>query len=108
MKKVLFVYVKNAGRSQMAEAFAISYGKGKLTAQSAGIKLADRVNPVPVQGMKEIGIDISAAKPKMLTQQMADEAYLIVTRDAEPPRFALGHYLSHKLTANWKTRMATP
>lgn len=76
MKKVLFVCVENAGRSQMAEAFANHYG---LTAQSAGIKLADKINPVAVEAMKEKGIDISKNKPKMLTQQMTKNVDLIVT-----------------------------
>ena len=52
MKKILFVCVENAGRSQMAEAFARTYGKDKIAASSAGNKPADRVNPVVVQVMK--------------------------------------------------------
>jgi arsenate reductase len=79
LKKILFVCVENAGRSQMAEAFANHYGKGKLTAQSAGTKLADKVNPTVVEAMKEKDIDISSNKPKTLSQQMANEADLIIT-----------------------------
>ena len=79
MKKVLFVCVENAGRSQMAEAFANKFGEGKIVAQSAGIKLAPIVNPVVVEAMKEKGIDISKNKPKLLTQEMANDADLIVT-----------------------------
>lgn len=79
MKKVLFVCIENAGRSQMAEAFANHYGKGKVSASSAGIKLAEKVNPIVVEVMKEKGIDISANKPKILTAQMSKEADLIVT-----------------------------
>jgi len=79
MKKVLFVCVENAGRSQMAEAFANHYGKGKLLASSAGIMLADRVNPVVVEAMKEKGIDISTNKPKLLTTTMAEGADKIIT-----------------------------
>ncbi|HVP40905.1 MAG TPA: hypothetical protein VMS95_03030, partial [Candidatus Krumholzibacteriaceae bacterium] len=59
MRRVLFVCVENAGRSQMAEAFANYYGKGKLVASSAGVMLADRVNPVVVEVMREKGFDIS-------------------------------------------------
>ena len=88
MKKVLFVCVENAGRSQMAEAFANRYGVGKLVAQSAGIKLAPVVNPVVVAVMKEKGIDISANKPKMLTQEMANQADLIVTMGCGGSDFA--------------------
>jgi arsenate reductase len=78
-KRVLFVCVENAGRSQMAEAFANHYGKGRLVASSAGIMVADRVNPVVVEVMKEKGIDISKNTPKMLTTKMAEEADVIVT-----------------------------
>jgi len=78
MKRVLFVCVENAGRSQMAEAFANHYGKGKLVASSAGVMLADKVNPVVVEVIKEKGIDISMNKPKLLTTKMAQEADKII------------------------------
>ncbi len=79
MKKILFVCIENAGRSQMAEAFADKYGKGKVAASSAGNKPADKVNPVVVEAMKEKGIDISNNKPKLITAKMAMEADLVVT-----------------------------
>ena len=79
MKKILFVCVENAGRSQMAEAFANHYGKGKLVASSAGVMLADTVNPTVVEAMKEKGIDISMNKPKLLTMKMVEEADQIIT-----------------------------
>ncbi len=79
MKRVLFVCAENAGRSQMAEAFANHYGKREVVASSAGIMLADRVNPVVVEAMKEKGIDISMNKPKLLTTEMAEEADKIIT-----------------------------
>jgi arsenate reductase (thioredoxin) len=60
MKKILFVCVENAGRSQMAEAFAKKYGEGKFEVSSGGNKPADKVNPVVVEAMKERGIDISS------------------------------------------------
>jgi len=63
----------------MAEAFANYYGKGKLTAESAGIKVAEAINPLVVAVMKERGIDISLSKPKLLTTEMANEADLIIT-----------------------------
>jgi protein-tyrosine-phosphatase len=87
MKQVLFVCVENAGRSQMAEAFANHYGKGKLIASSAGVMLADRVNPVVVEAMKEKGIDISMKKPKLLTMKMAEEADLIITMGCSVEKF---------------------
>jgi protein-tyrosine-phosphatase len=66
MKKVLFVCVENAGRSQMAEAFAEHYGKGKIEARSAGTMPSNEVNPVVVQAMREKGIDVSKNKPRRL------------------------------------------
>jgi len=79
MRRILFVCVENAGRSQMAEAFANYYGKGRLVASSAGVMLAEKVNPIVVEAMKEKGIDISQNKPKLLTPQMAEEADRIIT-----------------------------
>jgi len=79
MKKILFVCVENAGRSQMAEAFANKYGKGRLIASSGGVMLADRVNPLVVEAMREKGIDISMNKPKLLTPAMAEGADKIIT-----------------------------
>jgi arsenate reductase len=72
----LFVCVENAGRSQMAEAFAKNYG---LKAASAGTVPASEVNLTVVQAMKEKGIDLSANTPKMLTSDMVNEASLVIT-----------------------------
>ena len=79
MKRVLFVCVENAGRSQMAETFANHYGKEKLVASSAGTILSDRINPIVVEVMKEEGFDISKNKPKLLTMKMIEEADQIIT-----------------------------
>jgi arsenate reductase len=79
MKKVLFVCIENAGRSQMAEAFANKYGKDKFVVSSAGNKPADKINTLVVEVMKEKGIDISSDKPKLLTFQMFQDADLVVT-----------------------------
>jgi len=87
VKKNLFVCVENAGRSQMAEAFANHYGKGKIVASSAGVMLADRVNPVVVEVMKEKEIDISMNKPKLLTTKMAEEADQIITMGCSVEKF---------------------
>jgi arsenate reductase (thioredoxin) len=72
----LFVCVHNAGRSQMAEAFAKRRG---LKAASAGTIPASTVNPTVVQVMKEKGIDIASNAPKLLTTDMINEASLVVT-----------------------------
>jgi protein-tyrosine-phosphatase len=78
MRKILFVCVENAGRSQMAEAFAKAYSEGKLEATSAGTMPAKEVNPVVVQVMREKGLDISANKPKLIADQMVQEADTII------------------------------
>ena len=78
MKRVLFVCVENAGRSQMAEAFTKTYGKGKLEATSAGTMPAKDVNPVVVQVMTEKGIDLSENKPKLITSEMVQEVDMII------------------------------
>jgi arsenate reductase len=100
LKKILFVCVENAGRSQMAEAFANYYGKGKLTAESAGIKVAEAVNPLVVTVMKERGIDISLNKPKLLTTEMANEADLIITMGCGASEICPGPFF--KNTVDWE------
>ncbi len=75
-KGVLFVCVENAGRSQMAEAFAKKHG---LPALSAGTIPAPKVNPLVVEVMKEEGLNLEDAVPKMLTTEMIEEATLVVT-----------------------------
>jgi len=75
-KEILFVCVENAGRSQMAQAFAEKYG---LKSSSAGTVPSSRVNPVVVEAMKEKGIEISSKVPKMLTPEMINRASLVIT-----------------------------
>jgi protein-tyrosine-phosphatase len=75
MKKVLFVCVENAGRSQMAEAFARMYG---VDAYSAGTVPAGEINPTVIKVMKERGLPLPG-KPKMLTAEMIRDADLVVT-----------------------------
>jgi arsenate reductase len=79
MRTVLFVCVHNAGRSQMAAAFFNQLAQGKARALSAGTRPADTVNPVVVEAMKEVGLDISAATPQMLTLEMARDAEKMIT-----------------------------
>ncbi len=75
-KNVLFACVENAGRSQMAEAFADKLG---LTASSAGTVPASKVNPIVVEVMREKGIDLSSKTPRILTPEMISQASLVVT-----------------------------
>ncbi len=100
MKRVLFVCIENAGRSQMAEAFAKKYGENKFIASSAGNKPAGRVNPIVVEVMKEKGIDISKNKPKELTFQMANDSDLIVTMGCSDQGICPGPFF--KPTIEWK------
>ena len=79
MKKVLFVCVENARRSQMAEAFFNKFAKGRAVAISAGAKPASKVDEKAVKVMKEIGIDITGQKPKALTMKMVEEADVVIT-----------------------------
>ena len=82
MKTVLFVCVHNAARSQMAEAFFNEMADGRHVGISAGSQPAERVNPVAVEAMGELGIDISGARPKRLTADMIERADLVVTMGA--------------------------
>jgi arsenate reductase len=100
MRKILFVCIENAGRSQMAEAFADKYGRNKFIVSSAGNKPAEKVNPVVVEAMKEIGIDISNNKPKQLTAKMALDADLIVTMGCNDQGICPGPFF--KPTIDWK------
>ena len=76
---VLFVCVHNSGRSQMARAFFDSVSDGTILARSAGTMPDEEVNPDVVQVMAEVGIDISSARPQLLTQEMVAGALTIVT-----------------------------
>ena len=68
-KRILFVCVENAGRSQMAEGFLRKYAP-YIEVESAGTHPKSELNPIVVQAMKEIGIDITQQKPKELTDDM--------------------------------------
>jgi arsenate reductase (thioredoxin) len=77
-KLVLFVCVENAGRSQIAEAFFRKYAPRGYLATSAGTKPSGEINPYIVQVMKELGIDISKQKSKIITQDMIRNATMRV------------------------------
>ena len=77
---VVFACVHNAGRSQMAAAFFNALADpSKARAISAGTQPAERVNPVVVEAMREVGIDVSGAVPQLLTRALAQQASLLVT-----------------------------
>jgi arsenate reductase len=77
-KKILFVCVENAGRSQMAEAFFRKYAPKGYESASAGTKPTPAINPIAVEVMKEIGIDLSKQKPKVLTSDIITDSILSV------------------------------
>jgi arsenate reductase len=76
---VLFVCVHNAGRSQMAAAFLTSLSGGAIEVRSAGSQPADKVNPAAVEAMAEVGIDMSAETPKVLTTEAVQESDVVIT-----------------------------
>jgi arsenate reductase len=80
LKTYLFACVHNAGRSQMAAALFNLYAeRAGCLAISAGTDPAERVHPEVVQVMREIGIDLSSAKPQRLTPELAKTASVLVT-----------------------------
>ena len=80
MRTVIFACVHNAGRSQMAAAFFnLEADPGKAQGISAGTQPGDRVHPVVVTAMREVGIDLSSAKPQLLTDALAEGAHMLIT-----------------------------
>jgi len=79
MARVLFVCTQNAGRSQMSQAFFEQVADGRHQSQSAGTRPADRVHPVVVDAMREVGIEVSDRRPQKLTDELAEWADLVVT-----------------------------
>ena len=76
---VLFVCVHNAGRSQMAAGFMNAIGAGRVEVLSAGSAPKDSINPIAVQAMQEVGIDISNSVPKVLTPEAVQESDAVIT-----------------------------
>jgi arsenate reductase len=76
---VLFVCVHNAGRSQMAAAFLTHLAGDRVQVRSAGSAPADTVNPAVVDAMAEVGIDIAAEVPKVLTVEAVQASDAVIT-----------------------------
>ncbi|MFF7472680.1 arsenate reductase ArsC [Streptomyces sp. NPDC008092] len=76
---VLFVCVHNAGRSQMAAAFLTHLAEDAVEVRSAGSAPADTVNPAVVEAMGEVGIDVSAETPKILTTEAVRASDVVIT-----------------------------
>jgi len=76
---VLFVCVHNAGRSQMAAGFMTHLGQGRVEVLSAGSAPKESINPIAVEAMAEIGIDISKNSPKVLTTDAVEQSDAVIT-----------------------------
>lgn len=80
MRTFIFACIHNAGRSQMSAAFFNQLADpSKALGVSAGTQPAERVHPVVVDVMREVGIDLADAKPQKLTAELAQGAELLVT-----------------------------
>jgi arsenate reductase (thioredoxin) len=76
---VLFVCVHNAGRSQMAAALLSHLAGDRIEVRSAGTEPADQINPVAIAAMAEVGVDITAAVPKVLTGDAVQSSDVVIT-----------------------------
>jgi len=76
---VLLVCVHNAGRSQMAAGFMQFLSEGKVKVLSAGSAPKESINPIAVEVMSEIGIDIANNQPKVLTNEAVQESDVVIT-----------------------------
>ena len=95
---VLFVCVHNAGRSQMAAGFLRHLAGDRIEVRSAGSMPAEHINPVAVEAMREVGIDIAAEQPKVLATETVQTSDVIITMgcgDACP-------YFPGKRYEDWK------
>ncbi|NNN35952.1 arsenate reductase ArsC [Streptomyces sp. S3(2020)] len=79
LASVLFVCVHNAGRSQMAAGFLTHLAGDRIEVRSAGSVPGDRVNSSAVEAMKEVGVDISAAEPRILTTEAVQASDYVIT-----------------------------
>jgi protein-tyrosine-phosphatase len=97
---ILFLCVHNAGRSQMAAAFARHLGGDRVEVLSAGSEPAGSLNPVVTAAMAERGIDIQGERPKLFDDAMAREAEVVVTMGCGDacPVFPGKRYLDWELT----------
>ena len=79
MSGILFLCIHNAGRSQMAAGFMKTLGADRVEVLSAGSAPKDSINPIAVEAMKEVGIDISNNVPKVLTPEAVQESDAVIT-----------------------------
>ncbi|GAB3270252.1 arsenate reductase ArsC [Arthrobacter pigmenti] len=96
---VLFVCVHNAGRSQMAAAYLSHMSAGQVEVRSAGTQPAREVNPVVVEALNEVGMDVSAEQPKVLETATVEESDVVITMGCgdECPHFPGKKYYDWQL-----------
>src|SRR5215204_1537431 len=94
-KTVLFVCVENAGRSQMAEGFFRRYTPRGYMTLSAGTKPSSEINPLAIEVMKEVGIDISNQKSKEITEEMMRDSTKIVNMGCMDKSFCPTLFIPH-------------
>ncbi|GAA2147895.1 arsenate reductase ArsC [Glycomyces algeriensis] len=96
---VLFVCVHNAGRSQMAAGWLTHLSAGRVEVRSAGSAPAESVNPMAVEAMREVGIDIADQSPKILTVDAVEASDVCITMGCGDvcPVFPGKRYLDWKL-----------
>ena len=83
IKKILFVCVQNASRSQMAQGFAEAFGKERVEVYSAGSRPSSHINPLAIEVMKEKDIDLSGKRPKGLSDLPPVEMDYLITMGCE-------------------------
>ena len=76
---VLFVCVHNAGRSQMAAGWLKHFAGDRVQIRSAGSEPADQINPVAIEAMREVGIDITRKQPELLTVDTVSRCDVVIT-----------------------------
>ena len=82
-KRIVFICVENARRSQMAQGFAEALGQGKIEVYSAGSRPSSSIDPLVIKVMKEKGIDLSGKRPKSLNELPTIEMDYLVTMGCE-------------------------
>jgi len=107
-KSILFVCVENAGRSQMAEGFFNKHAPEGYKAISAGTKPVSQINPVVIEAMKEVGIDISNQKSKDITEDMMRNSTKVVNMGCMEKEFCPTLFLHNLIDWNMEDPKSKP